>query len=118
MFGGDDGGLGFWLAMYRHEDDMEKVREIRAAASERTLSDYYLRLYNDLVRRFSALCDAVRKKVGELEQRVHAQEQELRAKDARIAELETKLNDVIEYATMLQTRETVERESSPPRATE
>lgn len=97
MYGGDSTGIGFQLAMYRMLDGFEKAREIRAAANERTLSDYYLIQYNNLVRRYNGLCDAVRDtlpRVSELEQRVQAREEELRAKDTRIAELEEQLRKI------------------------
>ncbi|MEO8715011.1 MAG: hypothetical protein ABI369_08355 [Acetobacteraceae bacterium] len=94
---GDSTGIGFQLSMYRMLDAVEKARELRAAANERSLSDYYLSQYNELARRFNGLWDAVREampKMDALEQRVQAQEQELRAKDAYIAALENQLRSM------------------------
>ena len=75
-------------------DLFEKAREIREAANERSVSDFYIGQYNALARRFNGLSNALRElapQVGEMERRVQAQDQELRAKDARIAELEEQL---------------------------
>ena len=57
-------------------------------------SDFYIGQYNALARRFNGLSNALRElapQVGDMERRVQAQDQELRAKDARIAELEEQL---------------------------
>ena len=121
MLGGDGTGIGFQLSMYRMLDAFEKARELRAAANEQTLSDYYRGQYNDLSRRFNALYDAVRDtapKVGELEHRVRAQELELQAKDARITELEENLRGAQGYANMLllQMREQFETSVALSRA--
>jgi len=88
---GGDGGLGFQLSMYRLLDDFERSRQIREAANERTAADFYLDQYNHLVGRYNALLQYSNKMIAAgqaLEQRVEQQDEAIRAKDARIIELE------------------------------
>lgn len=86
--------LSLQLEIYRWEDHFDRMRtlnrEANSLAAANAQLDWVIREYNGLAQRFNGLWNAVRDtmpKVGELEQRIQAQEQELRARDARIAEL-------------------------------
>ena len=92
MFG-DPGlsALSFQLEAYRWEDHFRRVRERKHEAQASDELDFVIAQYNHVVGRYNALLQANGKMIAAgqaLEQRVEQQDEAIRARDARIIELE------------------------------
>ena len=92
--------LSFQLETYRWEDHVRRMRaldeETNSLAEANAKLEYIIGQYDALAQRFNGLVNAVNELVPQfeqLQQRVRAQEQELQAKDARIADLEAQLRE-------------------------